>query len=367
MNADVVLLPGDGIGPEVTSAARRVLERVGDVFGLPLRLIEMPIGGAAIEARGNPLPEETLEACRTARAVLLGAVGAPRWSDPLSRVRPEQGLLRLRRELSLFANLRPVRARTAAAGHSPVRPELLEGVDILFVRELTGGLYFGPRQEMGDTGVAFDTMLYSRPEVERVSRVAFAAAARRRRLVTQVDKANVLAASRLWRRVVSEAAADYPNVRLEHQLVDSFAMALLQQPARFDVVLTENCFGDILTDEASVLAGSIGLLPSASLGEGSFGLYEPVHGSAPDIAGQGIANPVGAILSAAMLLRHSFDQEEAAAAIEAAVDSALDDGFATADLAVGGAVAISTGIFTEAVIGRIDEAAARRAHEGEEP
>ncbi|NLF76108.1 MAG: 3-isopropylmalate dehydrogenase, partial [Chloroflexi bacterium] len=283
-------------------------------------------------------------------AVLLGAVGGPQWSDPTAAVRPEQGLLRLRQHFDLFANLRPVRTYPALAGHAPLRADLLDGVDILFVRELTSGIYFGERQEQGDGDRAWDTMFYTVAQVERVARVAFEAARQRYGKVASVDKANVLAVMRLWRRTVNQVAADYPDVELEHVLVDACTMHLLRNPARFDVILAGNMFGDILSDEASVLAGSLGMLPSASLNASRFGVYEPIHGSAPDIAGRGIANPVATILSAAMLLRHSLALEAEAAAIEAAVDATLADGLRTADLVAPGETPASTAAFGARVI-----------------
>jgi 3-isopropylmalate dehydrogenase len=348
MKARVALLPGDGIGPEVADAARTVLERAAALFGHQVSFDEHLIGGCAIDATGEPLPAATLAACRAADAALLGAVGGPRWDDPAAPVRPEQGLLAIRRELGLFANLRPVRAWPELADASPLKMDRLAGVDILFVRELTGGLYFGPRgrDRDGDDERAWDTMLYTGGEVRRVVSLAFRLAAGRRRRVTSVDKANVLESSRLWRRVAIAVAAQHPDIALEHQLVDSAAMRVITAPAAFDVVVTENMCGDILTDEASVLSGSLGLLPSASLGEGRFGLYEPIHGSAPDIAGTGAANPLGAILSAAMLLRHSLDLPDAAAAVERAVDAAIASGARTRDL--GGA--LGTADMTGAVL-----------------
>jgi 3-isopropylmalate dehydrogenase len=335
MQARIVLLPGDGIGPEVVAAGRAALERVAARSGHALAFDEQLIGGCAIDATGAPLPPATLAACRAADAALLGAVGGPKWDDPRATVRPEQGLLAIRRELGLFANLRPVRTWPELAAASPLKAERLAGVDILFVRELTGGLYFGPRarEPLPDGGErAYDTMVYTDGEVRRLVELGFRLAAPRRRLVTSVDKANVLESSRLWRRVAIEVAAGHPEVKLEHQLVDSAAMRIISAPGAFDVVVTENMFGDILTDEASVLAGSLGLLPSASLGAGRFGLYEPIHGSAPDIAGRGIANPVGTILSAAMLLRHSLELADEATALERAVDAAIASGARTADL-----------------------------------
>jgi 3-isopropylmalate dehydrogenase len=338
MKATIQLLPGDGIGPEVVAQAKRVLNHVAADCGHQLTFREAMIGGCAIDATGLSLPKDTLEQCRSADAILLGAVGGPRWSDPRAPVRPEQGLLELRAELRLFANLRPVPVFEALAEHAPLRPELLKGVDLFFVRELTGGIYFGERQEQGDNDHAFDTMMYSVPEVERVARVAFRAAQKRRSKVTSVDKANVLASMRLWRSVVERVAQEFPDVELEHQLVDAMAMHIMRRPADFDVILAGNMFGDILSDEAAVLAGSLGMLPSASLGEGKLGLYEPIHGSAPDIAGKGTANPIAAILSAAMLLRYSLDLDDEADTIEGAVKRALEDGLRTPDLATRGHV-----------------------------
>jgi 3-isopropylmalate dehydrogenase len=342
MNAKILLLPGDGVGPEVTAAAWTVLRAVAERFGHDFAAEERPIGAVAIDLCGQPLPDETLAAARQADAILLGAVGDPRFNDPSLPIRPEQALLQIRQELGLFANLRPVPIFKALAEYAPLKNERLEGVDLLFVRELTGGLYFGQRAEQGTGQEAFDTMKYSVAEVERVGRIAFELARKRRKKLTSVDKANVLASMRLWRRTISKLAADYPDVQLEHQLVDSCAMRLLTHPSSFDVIVTENMFGDILSDEAGVLAGSLGLLPSASLGEGNKGLYEPVHGSAPDIAGKGIANPIGAILSAALLLRHSLGLEEEASTVERAVARVLEDGVRTADLASPGARVWST-------------------------
>ncbi|MSU47267.1 MAG: 3-isopropylmalate dehydrogenase [Lacunisphaera sp.] len=334
MKASIALTPGDGIGPEVVQEARLVLEEVGRRHGHHFSFTEHLLGGCAIDARGTALPDETLAACRAADAVLLGAVGGPKWDDPTAKVRPEQGLLGLRKALQLYANLRPVRPLPALSHISPLKPERIKGVDFLVVRELTGGLYFGARgrRPSEDGEQAFDTMIYSTGEIRRVVRLAFQLARGRRKLVTSIDKANVLETSRLWRQVAIETAKEFPDVKLEHQLVDSAAMRLVTHAAQFDVLVTENMFGDILTDEAAVLAGSLGLLPSASLGAGPRGLYEPIHGSAPDIAGQGIANPVGTILSAAMLLRHSLCLEKEAAGVEAAVNRALQEGKHTADL-----------------------------------
>jgi 3-isopropylmalate dehydrogenase len=351
MKAQIVILPGDGIGSEVTGAALAVLAAVGDCFGHTFHVTEQMLGGCAIDACGTALPDETLSACMEADAVLLGAVGGPRWDDPAAAVRPEQGLLGLRKGLGLFANLRPVKPHPELLDASPLRPERLAGVDLLVVRELTGGIYFGlPRERrlVNDEIQAIDTMSYSQSEIRRVARVAFEAARERRRHVTSVDKANVLESSRLWRQTVNEVAETYPDVTLEHLLVDAAAMHLLTRPASFDVIVTENLFGDILTDEASVLSGSMGNLPSASLGESRNrhelprGVYEPIHGSAPDIAGRGIANPVGTILSLAMLLRHSLGLEREAAAIETAVAHTLAAGHRTTDLAPGSRTAVGT-------------------------
>jgi len=336
VNSSIVVLPGDGIGPEVTAEAVKVLRAVGDQYGHHFTFAERMAGGAAIDAEGAPISDETMARCAAADAVLLGAVGGPKWDDPHASVRPEQALFRLRKDLGLFTNLRPVRLYPPLRDASPLRPERLEGVDLLIVRELTGGLYYGRPQGVTETPEgrqAVDTMAYGEGEIERVLRVGFTAAQGRRKKLTSVDKANVLATSRLWRDVATRLAADYPDVSLEHLLVDSAAMRLVTSPASFDVIVTENTFGDILSDEASVLTGSLGLLPSASLGaDGRKGLYEPVHGTAPDIAGRGVANPLGAILSAALLLRHSLGLEREAAAVEKAVAGALDDGLRTADL-----------------------------------
>ncbi len=334
MNAHIVLLPGDGIGPEVVKEARLVLEAVAARHGHQFKFTEHLLGGCAIDAKGTAMPDETLAACQAADAVLLGAVGGPKWDDPAAKVRPEQGLLGLRKGMQLYANLRPVRPMPALEHISPLKPERIRGVDFLVVRELTGGLYFGARgrKGTGEDEQAFDTMIYSKSEVRRVVRLAFQLAKGRRGLVTSIDKANVLESSRLWRQVAVEVAKEFPAIKLEHQLVDSAAMRLVTHAAQFDVLVTENMFGDILTDEAAVLAGSLGLLPSASLGDGTKGLYEPIHGSAPDIAGKGIANPVGTILSAAMLLRHSLGLEKEAQEIERAVTRALEEGKHTADL-----------------------------------
>lgn len=339
MHADIVVLPGDGIGPEVTAAAVDILRAVATRYGHNFRFEEKLIGGAAIDATGSALPDDTLAAAKRADAVLLGAVGGPKWSDPKASVRPEQGLLAIRKALGLYANLRPVKPHAVALGASPIKPHLLQGVDMIVVRELTGGIYFGQKQRTaGSNGDdrASDLCEYSVAEIRRVVRHACRLALQRSGRLTSVDKANVLETSRLWREVATQVVRDeFPDVTLEHQLVDSMAMHLIAKPREYDVIVTENMFGDILTDEASMLAGSLGLLPSASLGDRSAGLYEPIHGSAPDIAGKGVANPYAAILSAAMLLRHSLGLDTEAACVERAVHGALEAGFLTADLAAG--------------------------------
>jgi 3-isopropylmalate dehydrogenase len=328
MAPQVILLPGDGIGPEILGPAVEILDAVGAVFDYE----EYPVGGASIDAHGTALSDETLAACRAADAVLLAAVGGPKWdTTDAKKPRPEQGLLGLRKGLGLFANLRPVRPLPALYDASPLKRELIEHTDLLVVRELTGGIYFGEKTRTKDS--ASDACVYTRPEIERIARVAFDAARASGRRVTSVDKANVLETSRLWREVVSELhGAEFPDVELEHLLVDNAAMRLIAAPRHFGVILTENMFGDILSDEAAMLTGSIGMLPSASLGEGGPGVFEPVHGSAPDIAGTGAANPLAMFLSAAMMLRHGFGSEAQAAAVESAVDRALADGLRTHDL-----------------------------------
>ena len=370
----IATIPGDGVGPDVVAAARRAVDAAGAAFGFAVDWSEYLVGGAAIDAHGVAIRPEDVAACGAGDAILLGAVGGPKWSDPSATVRPEQALFALRGGLGLYANLRPVSVHPALIASSPVRPELLAGVDLLIVRELTGGIYFGERQEpSGAAGAraALDTLPYSEREIRRVVELAFELAAARRGHVTSVDKANVLATSRLWRTVANEVAAASPGVTLAHQLVDSCAMLLVRRPADFDVIVTENLFGDILSDEAAVLAGSLGMLPSASLGDrrtdhGRFGLYEPIHGSAPDIAGRDVANPIGTILSAAMLLRLSLGREDAAAALEAAVSGALDDGYRTADLVPtsgedAGIQRIGTTGMTAAIVERIAIPEAARA------
>ena len=353
MHADILVLPGDGIGPEVTAAAVEVLRAVARRYGHRFCFDEKPIGGVAIDATGTPLPAATLEAAQAADAILLGAVGGPKWSDPNAKVRPEQGLLAIRKALGLYANLRPVKPHPATLGASPVKPHLLGGVDLVVVRELTGGIYFGDKSR-GDFE-ASDLCRYSVAEIERVVRHAARLARGRSGRLTSVDKANVLETSRLWRDVATRIVREeFPDVQLEHQLVDSMAMHLLARPREYDVIVTENMFGDILTDEASMLAGSLGLLPSASLGEGSNGIYEPIHGSAPDIAGKDVANPYAAILSAALLLRHSLGLDAEAQCVELAVSGALDAGQLTADLAGPGQRAIGTRAATDAVLEQLE-------------
>ncbi|MFI5358006.1 MAG: 3-isopropylmalate dehydrogenase [Opitutales bacterium] len=359
MKATIALTPGDGIGPEVVNEARLVLEAVARRFGHDFSFTEHLLGGCAIDRHGTALPADTLAGCRASDAVLLGAVGGPKWDDPQAAVRPEQGLLAIRKELGLYANLRPVRPYPSLARLSPLKPERVAGVDFIVIRELTGGLYFGTpkgRTQTPEGERAVDTLVYTDGEIRRIVRLAFHIAQKRRRFVTSVDKANVLESSRLWRKVALEVGREFPDVKLEHQLVDSCAMRLITHAPQFDVIVTENMFGDILTDEAAVLAGSLGLLPSASLGEGRRGLYEPIHGSAPDIAGKGIANPVGTILSAALLLRHSLGLEQEAQAVEAAVTSALEAGCHTADL--GAAAPLNTTRMGAAIRERLPASAA---------
>ena len=366
----IATIPGDGVGPEVVAAARRVLDATAERFAFGIEWSEHAAGGNAIDSYGVAIRDEDVAACGAADAVVLGAVGGPRWDNPKAAVRPEQALFKLRGTLGLYANLRPVTVhQSIAASAAPVRAELVEGVDLLIVRELTGGLYYGDRVEAtGEPGDrrASDTLPYTEPEIRRVVRLAFELARGRRRRLTSVDKANVLATSRLWRTIVEELRPDFPDVEVSHQLVDSCAMLLIKQPAVFDVIVTENLFGDILSDEAGVLAGSLGMLPSASLGErqtahGTFGLYEPIHGSAPDIAGQDLANPIGTILSAAMLLRLSLGRADAAEAVEAAVTATLDAGYRTSDIARAGQRealrVVGTDAFASAVIAELAAAA----------
>jgi 3-isopropylmalate dehydrogenase len=350
----ITTLPGDGIGPEVTARAVAVLRATAQAFGHELRATERNVGGAALVASNDPLPTDTIEACLSSDAVLLGAVGGPAFDHYPATLRPEAGLLRLRKELGVFANLRPALCLSELEAQSPLRPEIVSGTNVMIVRELLGGLYFGARSTSGAAGNrrAVDTMAYTEPEIERIARLAFELAQKRRKKLTSVDKANVLDSSRLWRDVVNRVAKEFPGIELAHMYVDSAAMALVSRPAAFDVILTENMFGDILSDQAGAVVGSLGLLPSASLG-GKVGLYEPIHGSAPDIAGKGVANPLGAILSAAMLLRHSFQLEDEASAIESAVREVLAAGNRTRDLVATGQPFVSTTEMGELVAARV--------------
>ncbi|MGM9680946.1 MAG: 3-isopropylmalate dehydrogenase [Eubacteriales bacterium] len=333
MNYNIALLRGDGIGPEIVDSACRVLEKIGEVYGHTFTFTRYLIGGAAIDACGEPLPKETVEGCLASDSVLLGAVGGPKWDHLSGDTRPEKGLLGIRAAMGLYTNIRPAKLYPALADASPLRADTAKkGVDLVMFRELIGGIYFGNRGRNEDGTVAFDTEQYSVMEVERIARAAFEAARLRRKKVTSIDKANVLETSRLWRETVHRIAKEYPDVECSDMLVDNTAMQLVKNPAQFDVILTTNMFGDILSDEASQITGSIGMLPSASIGDGTRGLYEPIHGSAPDIAGTGKANPIATILSAAMMLRYAFKLENEARAIETAVDRVLDAGWRTADL-----------------------------------
>lgn len=345
MNYNIAVVPGDGIGPDVMRECRKVLDRVGQAYGHGFHYEEFLAGGAAIDAKGECLPKETVEGCLSSQSVLLGAVGGPKWDDLPGSKRPEQAILGLRKHLGLFANLRPALLFSELADACPLRPEIVAGgLDIMVVRELTGGIYFGEKglkeTELGPA--AYDVEIYAEEEVERIARVAFEMAMKRDKKLVSVDKANVLESSRLWRRVVSQAAADYPSVELSHMYVDNAAMQLVRNPRQFDVMVTSNLFGDILSDEASMITGSIGMLPSASMGKGSLGLYEPIHGSAPDIAGKDVANPMAAILSAAMMLRYSFSLTAEALAMEQAVKKVLSEGYRTKDIMSPGNIEIGT-------------------------
>jgi 3-isopropylmalate dehydrogenase len=355
LKANLILLPGDGIGPEIVDQARRVLQQIAKTSGHDFSFATHVIGGIAIDQTGDPLPQTTLDACRSSDAILLGAVGGPKWDDPTAKTRPEAGLLKIRKELGLFANLRPIKLFDQLIDASPLKLEIVEGTDILFFRELTGGIYFGPsgRSGSGKEESAFQSMVYSVFEVERIVRLAAEAARKRSNHLTSVDKANVLEPMRLWRQTAARLMAEeFPDVRYDVVLVDSMAMHLINRPRDFDVVVTGNMFGDILTDEASMLPGSLGMLPSASIGSSGPGLYEPIHGSAPDIAGKGIANPLATILAAAMMLRHSLGLNEDADRIESAVSAVLNDGLRTADLARGGK-SISTSQMGDAVVAKL--------------
>jgi 3-isopropylmalate dehydrogenase len=349
MEAVITIMPGDGVGPDVSAAAKQVLDAVADKHGHTFSYHEALIGGAAIDETGDPLPPETIDKCKASDAVLLGAVGGPKWSDPNAKVRPEQGLLKIRSVLGVYANIRPVKIYDELAGASPLKEEILKGVDMLVIRELTGGIYFGQKTRTEDS--ASDLCEYTVMEIGRIVRVAAKLAACRRGKLCSVDKANVLETSRLWRSVTDRLMADeFPQIELETLLVDAAAMHLLSRPASFDVIVTENMFGDILTDEASMLAGSLGMLPSASLGDSTVGLFEPIHGSAPDIAGMGIANPCATVASAAMLLRHSLGLETEATAVEQAIADAIAGGARTADIAATGESTVSTQDMTGEII-----------------
>lgn len=360
MEINITTLPGDGIGPEVTREAVRVLSACADAFDHEFRVTEKNVGGAALVASNDPLPQDTVDACLNSGAVLLGAVGGPAFDKYPAKLRPEAGLLRLRKELGVFANLRPALCLPGMESLSPLKPEIVRGTDVIIVRELLGGVYFGARSTDGEPGSrrASDTMAYSESEIERIAHVAFKVAQGRRKQLLSVDKANVLDSSRLWRDVVTRIGKDYPDVKLAHMYVDSAAMALVSRPSSFDVIVTENMFGDILSDQAGAVVGSLGLLPSASIG-GQVGLYEPIHGSAPDIAGQGVANPLGTILSGAMLLRHSFGLESEAAAIETAVRQVLAAGHRTRDLAEKGVASVSTQEMGDLVLAQLQSAVVR--------
>ena len=360
MKINITTLPGDGIGPEVTREAVRVLSACADAFGHEFHATEKNVGGVALVASNDPLPQDTVDACLNSGAVLLGAVGGPAFDKYPAKLRPEAGLLRLRKELGVFANLRPALCLPGMESLSPLKPEIVRGTDVMIVRELLGGVYFGARSTDGEVGSrrASDTMAYSESEIERIAHVAFKVAQGRRKQLLSVDKANVLDSSRLWRDVVTRIGKDYPDVKLAHMYVDSAAMALVSRPSSFDVIVTENMFGDILSDQAGAVVGSLGLLPSASIG-GQVGLYEPIHGSAPDIAGQGVANPLGTILSGAMLLRHSFGLESEAAAIETAVRQVLASGHRTRDLAEKGIASVSTHQMGDLVLAQLQSAVVR--------
>lgn len=353
----IALLAGDGIGPEIVAEAVKVLKCIERKFNYSFSFSHGLIGGAALDATGEPLPQDTLEKAKQADAVLLGAVGGPKWDQNPGDLRPEKALLGLRKALKLYANLRPAVPHEQLIAHSALKEDVVRGVDLIVVRELTGGLYFGEkkRENTSEGEYALDTLIYYDHEVERIVRKAFDIARLRRKHLTSVDKANVLESSRLWRSIVERIAPDYPDVTLEHMLVDNCAMQLVQRPASFDVIVTENMFGDILSDEAAILTGSIGMLPSASIGEGNKGLYEPVHGSAPDIAGQGMANPIATILSVAMMMKYSFGDEAASVSIENAVQRVLDSGYRTADLAADGDSPLSTKAYGDKIVEALEK------------
>jgi 3-isopropylmalate dehydrogenase len=362
MDASIAILPGDGVGPEVISESMKVLDAVASKFKHNFNLTLGDIGGCAIDKYGTALPDITLEKCSNSDAILMGAVGGPKWDDPSNKIRPEDGLLKIRKSLKLFANIRPVKVYPSLLNATPIKPEILKNVDILVIRELTGGLYFGkPKKRWatskGRRGV--DTLKYSEHEIRRILKLAFELSGSRRKKLTSVDKQNVLETSRLWREIAIEMSSDYPEIELEHILVDNAAMQLIRNPSDFDVIVSENTFGDILTDETAVLSGSMGMLPSASLSEASsssgngMGLYEPIHGSAPDISGQGIANPIGSILSTAMMLRLSFNLNDEALAIERAVEGILEDGYRTADISMDVAANANTTKIGDLIAGSI--------------
>ena len=349
MEALITLLPGDGIGPEVTSSGKKILSTIEEIYGHKFSYEEKLIGGSAIDAGHLPLPEETIASCKESNAIILGAVGGPKWSDPNAKVRPEQGLLGLRETLKVFANIRPVKVMPELISASPLKKELLENVDLVVIRELTGGIYFGEKYK--DDNHASDLCVYHDYEVDRIVRLASKIAITRRKKLASIDKANVLETSRFWRnRTNNIVTTEYPDIDLEHILVDAAAMYLISKPSEFDVIVTENMFGDILTDEASMLAGSMGMLPSASIGEGVKGLYEPIHGSAPDIAGQGIANPCGMILSIALLLRYSLKLEDEASFLEKSIENVISAGARTKDIATAGQVVLNTEEMTNCII-----------------
>lgn len=358
MNYKIAVIPGDGIGPEVVEQTIRVLDKIGSVYGHTFEFSKYLAGGCAIDATGEPLPAETVEGCKKSNAVLLGAVGGPKWDKLPGDKRPEKALLGLRGKLGLYANLRPAVLNKELKDACPLKPEIVgEGIDIMVVRELTGGIYFGERgrKDDGKFGpAAYDTEIYSALEVERIARMAFEIARKRNRKVTSVDKSNILESSRLWREVVENVSKDYPDVALDHMYVDNASMQLVRDPGQFDVIVTTNMFGDILSDEASMITGSIGMLPSASLGEESFGLYEPVHGSAPDIAGQDKANPIATILSAAMMLKYTLNLPKEARAIELAVDRVLEEGYRTGDIMSPGMTTVGTSRMGELIAGFIE-------------
>ena len=358
MKYNIAVIPGDGIGPEVIESTVKVLNAVGEKFGNRFDYEYLMAGGCAIDKFGTPLPDETLEACRKSDSVLLGAVGGPKWDDPTAKVRPEQALLGLRGALGLFCNLRPAVLYAPLKDASPLKESIIaNGIDVLVVRELTGGIYFGERGQCDDNGVpaAYDTEKYNENEVRRIAKIGFESAMKRNKKVTSVDKANILESSRLWRRIVEEVAKDYPEVELNHLYIDNAAMQMVKDPTQFDVIVTSNIFGDILSDEASMVTGSIGMLPSASLGEASFGMYEPIHGSAPDIAGKGIANPLATILSGGMMLKYSFGLNDESDLIEKAVLSVLEDGYRTGDIMSEGMKLVGTEEITKLVLNKIEK------------